>query len=258
MSVFRACYSQVATKTAGLLILNDFFPKKQLDVIKREAIHLHKAIEEEVKNRPALRTHESQEHNTKKREFYQLLRLRDSPSRAINCQHFNTYDEKSHKLSYFIGSSNLPAFLNQSIIPRVLQISQVGTLTLGRKLDWNFTFNTYAAREGNTPSMAGFSFHKDIPSNGEVTMIYSLGAPTVFKIRHPDDDSKGESFPLEENSLVLLSGESRWLYEHCVVPVKVEESKPLLFEQAQTIYRISLVLGFSRLQEQHLEIEPAL
>jgi alkylated DNA repair dioxygenase AlkB len=71
-------------------------------------------------------------------------------------------------------------------------------------------------------------------------MIYSLGAKVLFQIRDPKNHADSEMLELLPNSLLLLTGKSRWNYEHSVIPTKMAGPA---FALASSIHRISLVLG---------------
>lgn len=145
-------------------------------------------------------------------------------------------------------------------------------------LQWKLTFNTYEVSEAS--KMSGFGFHLDLPSNGEVTAIFSLGRDSLFEIEPlklkvensntqelakvlrslqvdprafrayrdqlQGDESKRVSLPLKQGELVALTGASRWLWQHRVRPVDVENNneRPLFTSNSgKDIHRASLVLG---------------
>ncbi|MEM1283418.1 MAG: alpha-ketoglutarate-dependent dioxygenase AlkB [Chlamydiota bacterium] len=244
------CCSQTRL-ISGLYIYPDFLPPEDQKNLQEKVINLHTYIVNESKNSNSQRcqTFLSRYHNLSSDEHYRQIQLNDAQGNKVTCQHFEKYGESGHKLSYFIGNDNLPTFLQSSLLSRILQIPEVITITEDSQLNWNFTFNTYATTKTQPTKLAGFAFHKDIDSNGEVTMIYSLGASSTFHIRHPKKISDTLSVPLLPNSLLLLSKEARWDYEHCVVPVDVDKSSSLIETQLETIKRVSLVLGFTRIFE---------
>ncbi len=242
------CYSELTTSIPGLYIYRDFLRPVQGTDLQKNAINLHKEIVENSANalNHQCKTFLSQYHNLKSDEYYRLVEVDDSSGRKIEGQHFQKYGEDGHKLTYFVGNKNLPGFLMNGLLSRVLRIPEIMAIKQDKTLNWNFTFNTYAAANNGLSKLAGFDFHKDIESNGEVTMIYSIGAPTKFEIRHPNYIAESQTIPLLSNSLVVLSKQARWDYEHRVIPVTIEDSAPLIENEVESVRRISLVLGFAR------------
>lgn len=239
-----AYYSQLTTPIPGLHIYHDFLETDRKCDLQKEAIKLHHAISSDTTVEHK-KIHRSQSHNLPSHEYYRLVSFNDQEKMKITCQYFEKYGEDGHKLTYFIGNNNLPNFIKSMLISRVLEIPEVIALSQNKLLNWNLTFNVYAS-ELNQPrtEIPGFPFHKDIPSNGEATMIYSIGAGSEFQMRHPANADKIHAYPLYPNSLILFSKEARWDYEHRVVPVEIVDSPPLFTTALEKIWRISLVLGF--------------
>lgn len=179
-------------------------------------------------------TYLSKQHNLKSEESYKLVRI----DKTYDAQHFESYGEEGHALTYFINNKNIPSFVKTDLIARLLDLQDIKELQQGDKLNWNFTFNTYKASKQN-PILAGFPFHIDTPTNGEISAIITLGSEAEMQMKRPEDKEATYSTQLIPGSLLLLSGESRWKWEHRVVPRKVN-----LDNQTQdAIQRISLVLG---------------
>ena len=84
---------------------------------------------------------------------------------------------------------------------------------------------------------AGFDWHKDIATNGEITSITTIFGNATFQIRPEDKTSYSATYslPLIPGSIVLLSGDSRWRWEHRVLSQETST--------ADSIGRISMVLG---------------
>lgn len=240
-----AFYSKVATAIPGLHVYQNFLEADAKCSLQKEAIQLHHAISTDAAGGSVRRgkTYLSKYQNLKSDEYYRLVKVDDGEA-ELQCQYFERYGEDGHQLTYFIGNSNLPSFIKSQLIPRVLEIPEVVALTQSKPLNWNFTFNTYTSTANQSARIAGFDFHKDVASNGEATMIYSMGAQSKFHIRLPSEADKIHAFALQPNSLILLSREARWDYEHCVVPVEIADSLPLFASEVETIWRTSLVLGF--------------
>jgi hypothetical protein len=230
--------SEIFKAIPGLRYYPKFLENPQQNLIQQKSSELFGKIINNVKNSPTL----SLKHNLKSKEYYLSSQIMEDDSK-IQCQYFEKYGEEGHTLTYFMGNNNIPKFIKNEIIPKVLEIPEVKTLRVKSMLSWNFTFNTYSLTTSQTKKMSGFPFHKDIDSNGIITMIYSIGATTEFQIRHPKDPNSVHRIPLTTNSLVLLSGESRWDYEHCVVPSNIEVDNFNFATEVESIKRISLVLG---------------
>lgn len=250
----KAYYNRQATSIPGLHIYHDFLSGHSKSDLRSNAVNLYKTLSKyfakakETQQVP----HESLKHNLTSKEFYYVLRIDEPSIGKINCQYFNEYGEKGHRLTYFIDNKNLPKFLTESLIPQVKQLPEVLAISENKPLNWNFTFNTYAIKNSATPTLAGFDFHTDIKSNGVATMIYSIGSASKFQIRppsHPPEDIQtplvSETVSLLDNSLVLLTEQSRWTYKHRVIPVKAKSSQSLVPNEAESIGRMSIVLGFS-------------
>lgn len=218
----------------GLRFIPDLLKLDQMEAVREKGIALQKKILNSslTANLRGCTTYLSQQHNLKTDERYRHVHLEDESGAKINGQFFERYGDDGHQLTYFIGNQNLPKFIKDDLIPRIKALPEVSAM--GGKLNWNFTFNTYALKGNDT--MAGFDFHKDIASNGEISLIYSLGEPAIFHIRHPQQRELMMQTRILSNSLILLSNEARWDYEHRVVPVPVEY-------KIEGIRRISMVLG---------------
>lgn len=220
----------------GLSLYTHLLPKEALAELQKRAIGLHEAI---VKNSEGSSTQQcstfiSKYHNLQCEAQFQYLKIEDDEGK-ITAQHFQRYGGEGHTLTYFIGNQNIPSFVKKGFLHRLNSIPEIGALTRGKL---NFTFNTYTLTD--ELKLAGFDFHKDIPSNGVTTTIYSLGAPSQFQIRHPSKPDLIVTIPLLSNSLLVIDKEARWDYEHRVLSVKVNDA-PLVGE----VRRISMVLGFT-------------
>lgn len=233
------------TSIPGLGIYPNFLSTLSHEELQEQAVGFYQKIRGCLQNSSIQTgtTYLSKYHNLKSKEFYRIIQMEDEEK--ISGQHFETYGEDGHTLTYFIGTKNLPLFIKNGLLSRVLKLSEISDLSQGRLLNWNLTFNTYSVTENQPTHLPGFDFHKDIKSNGEITMIYSTGAPSEFHIRHPDKPAEVQKFPLFSNSLLLLSKEARWDYEHCVVPVPIEGEQIGLHKEIDSIKRISIVLGCS-------------
>ena len=100
---------------------------------------------------------------------------------------------------------------------------------------WKMTLNRYAYKSG-----AGFSWHKDLSTNGEVSLILNLGGPGALEFALPPDRKldgaqsdhavlPGEELTpvarvdLADGDLLAITGPARWEYVHRVLPVEGPE-----------------------------------
>lgn len=150
------------------------------------------------------------------------------------CEFFPRYGEEGHSLAYFRGQRNLPKFVAKDVLPSILDVmirEQSGVdgepLTAESDIGWRFTINRYQTSNGKLP---GFPFHTDVETNGDVTMILNVQREAVFEIT---DNVRSVRMELPVGSLLILSGESRWQWQH-----RVKDSI-----EDEATERISLVLG---------------
>ena len=150
------------------------------------------------------------------------------------CEFFPRYGEEGHSLAYFRGQRNLPEFVAKDVLPAILDVmvrEQPGVdgepLTAESGIGWRFTINRYQTSNGKLP---GFPFHTDVETNGDVTMILNVQREAVFEIT---DAVRVVRIELPVGSLLILSSESRWQWQHRVTD-SIED---------KATERISLVLG---------------
>ena len=241
-------FNKLPTPISGLHVYRQFLEPKYADALQSKAVGLCQAILNQSSSAPSHRcqTFLSKYHNLKSDEYLRPIKIDDEPNGKIRGQYFERYGEDGHTLTYFIGNRNIPRFLPNTLITRVLHLPEVMEITQNRLTEWNLTFNTYATSKKCDSTLPGFDFHKDIESNGEVTLIYSIGSPAEFQIRHPETVEKICRIPLLHNTMVLLSNEARWDYEHKVVPNKISDDFSLLETEIESVRRMSLVLGFKK------------
>mmetsp|Transcript_11564 Transcript_11564/g.14352 ORF Transcript_11564/g.14352 Transcript_11564/m.14352 type:complete len:204 (+) Transcript_11564:173-784(+) len=195
----------------------------------------------------ATRTFVSQYHNLDSEEHYKNIVVGDEGN-TRQAQLFENYGSEGHMLTYFQGNNNIPSFVDQLLLSQLLTLPELRDYK--NNANWKFTFNTYSAKN---EQLSGFSFHKDVPSNGDISLIYSLGTESQFQIRLPEGETQTDSDCASEitenvrsNDLIIMANDARWKYEHRVVPVSVgAEQKPLHSEHP--IYRISMVLGCQKM-----------
>jgi len=224
----------------GLIYIPDFLNEKsQQDLLKHSLILQSKIAEIST----SASAYKSKSHNLNKDRFYKLLNLQDLPGRKINAQRFEDYGDTGHELTYFMHNHNIPAFIQELLIPRIEELDVVKKLKLYtaaqlQPFDWRFTFNIYNYSHARQP---GFDWHTDIPANGDITSITTLLSSTDFELRKQSEPEITYSVPLSPGSIVLLSEEVRWGWEHRVVPQAHDFTVP-----QNMISRISLVLGCKR------------
>lgn len=239
-SSLTKCRASEAIRTAvpGLSIWKNYLSSNDQDQLLinlckfREGVLVHSQNAKLMKGR----TYLSKQHNLGSSEDYKLVHIAKQ-----TFQYFDQYGGEGHSLTYAIGNKNIPEFVKIDLISRILQLPEMKKYK-GARLEWNFTFNTYSVNNSN--QLSGFPRHKDIPENGDVTFIYSLGTSSEFEIEDPEQN-KIYRYPLLANSLLQMSDEARWDFLHAVVPQKIQGSPAVLRKDAKhTEHRYSAVLGF--------------
>lgn len=218
----------------GLFFFRDFLPTSVSQDMTNAARKLMERLEhdQQTSNRPALRTPivPMKDSVHSEEAFWQFPV--DRPD--SKCEFFPRYGEEGHSLAYFRGQRNLPEFVAEDVLPAILDVmvrEQPGVddepLTIDSDIGWRFTINRYQTSNGKLP---GFPFHTDVETNGDVTMILNVQREAVFEIT---DAVHVVRIELPVGSLLILSGESRWQWQH-----RVADST-----EAEATERISLVLG---------------
>lgn len=226
MSVLSSYMSRVS----GMRFIPNFLNPNDQSRMLDSSLLLHqkivKAAEKELR-----RIYVSKEHNLIIEKSYQLLKIDGQ-----FCQHFGNYGENGHALTYFQNNSNIPPFVKELVVDRMEELKEVKNLKSNRKsgLNWKFTFNTYKTIDDQ---VAGFPFHKDIRSNGDITAIVTLYSSAELQMRKSAHEQPCVSLQLTPGSLFVLSGEARWDWEHRVLPQKIH-AVPI-----NDLARISLVVG---------------
>jgi hypothetical protein len=184
----------------------------------------------------------SSHHNLRSEESYVPLVIKDDVGEAaLRCEHFARYGEEGHELTYFRGTANIPASIGNAVIPLVQEkVAPVKDLLQAKKdLNWKLTLNIYKVQTLQLePTLAGFPFHVDIPSNGVITMILSLIQGAQIQLVKDDKEDDVRSLFMEPDSLLVLSGESRYRWRHRVLPSVSSHSGA-----HGEVGRISVVLG---------------
>ena len=253
-------------------LIRDFYPHTEVCSWSIELDEEITKLASDLHTTERATTYLSKQHNLKSNESFKRMTLASfDPSNALQCQHFEQYGEDGHKLTYFIGTKNIPSFIQHGIINLLETLPEVAKLksdkhgkTGSGKLDWNFTFNVYRNAPHTPGVVPGFPFHTDIPSNGEITFIYPILSSATLEMKRelPElllqqrnqqephahsssdtDEIHTYSTELPAAALLMLSGESRWDWQHRIlpqgVPTEVEDAPPT----EGKIWRISLVLG---------------
>lgn len=180
---------------------------------------------------------------------------------VLNCEHFEGYGRADiHDLTYFQRNRNIPGYA-QAVVLEIAQLPEVAAVAAAvadarDTLEWRMTLNAFTAVESAVdPSVQGgddealFPWHVDLPANGDVTAILTLGRAgriqfarphlTTPDAPHSDGNRQGESeggresdcdgtqptvtepltIDLEPGSLLVASGAARWDFVHRVVPL---------------------------------------
>lgn len=223
----------------GLYVFTNYFSFTQCDSLVTEILALYQRLEKnaaslEKVNIPQPKFVRSAKHNLLSEEFFTRIVLSEKNQREIHCEYFPRYGEDGHALGYFRKTSNLPDFILGDTLSSIQKTVADLMLSDGKKtLAWKLTVNFYKAIDG---VVAGFPFHVDIPANGVVTMIVNVQREALFQIEK--DESKVD-ITLPVGALLILSGESRYIWKHRVLPMASDD----VFE-SNDIERVSLVLGY--------------
>ncbi len=227
---------------SGLRFIPKFLDPQAQGPLLSQSLLLHRQIEQIAQNTPGTkaRTYLSRQHNLKTDEYYHRVTV-ETNGQMLNLQHFFKYGEEGHTLTYFIGIQNIPQFVKDALIIPMEQIDVVKELQAQKKenkpLDWNLTLNTYKPPLHKLNQIPGFDFHKDIPSNGDITAIFTLLSEADVEMKPTMESPVAYRETLIPGSLFLLSGPSRWDWLHRV------QSKDVPLIDSETIRRVSLVLG---------------
>lgn len=225
----------------GLLLFPDYFAPTQCEVLVRQSLDLYDRLEAVIDPAALEKAHipqpayvRSEKHKLQSEEQFARVALTEASDRVIRGEYFPRYGEDGHALCYFQRNANLPDFATADLVPSVRELVEgEGFVQCEQELTWKLTMNFYR-RAGGT--IAGFPFHVDIPSNGVVTMILNVQREVRFEIANGDTVT-GITLPV--GALLLLSGESRYVWKHRVLP-----SEALPGERGHPVERVSLVLGF--------------
>lgn len=234
----------------GLRFIPKFLNDFKLASLQKESLQLHHTINElgTSAKETSAKTYLSKQHNLKSKESYKLLTYTEGQGR-INAQFFKHYGEDGHELTYFIGNKNIPGFIGHSVIVNLETLPEIQTLwsqstnptSLGAEVprfNWNFTFNAYVISQDKPDKLPGFPFHIDAPFNGDISAILTLVSSAQLEMKKDDFHS---SILLTPGSLLVLSGEARWKWQHRVLPIKNENT--LIQTKFGLVQRISLVFG---------------
>ena len=240
-------------KVPGLHLFENFLGTQQSSELAELSLAFFSQLQQSAGDSQRARTHLSKQHNLSTREEFETISLNDGDV-AIEGELFRSYGDTAHQLGYFRGTKNIPEWLWQQLVTKVRKVEAVQQL--GSQHNWKFTWNAYrCAQSSEQPT--GFPWHVDIPGNGDITSIYTLGQSARISLRNTKDKSQMVSHMLPSDSLVLLSGEARWEWEHMVELLEPGElASPSLMDlelcaklQDVGLKRIALVLGARNLKQ---------
>lgn len=254
----------------GLYKVNNFISEKEHDRYLVSLKDIHEQIDDFIKNSPK-DLQISQYHNLTSQESFQKVKV-DQDGKPIYVEVFEKYGEEGHMLVY-CKNSNIPPFISNELYDKFNQdlLKQIVLQNVKNpnSIDWRITLNYYTPIEnGDSKQYSGFPFHRDIASNGNLTAILSLGDYGLLHFKESSVEYEGfsprknnyettsllnenpqsndadqvKTILVEPNSLIIMTGPSRWNYLHRVVPTGHE------FEFENQIYkrshqRLSIVLG---------------
>jgi hypothetical protein len=223
----------------GLLLFPDYFAPERCELLVRHSLDLYDRLEDAITPGAYQTAHipqpayvRSAQHNLQSEERFTRVALTEADDRVIRGEYFPRYGEDGHALCYFQRNANLPDFAADLVTDVRRLIESEGLAPPHQELTWKLTMNFYARAGGQ---IAGFPFHVDIPSNGVVTMILNVQRAVRFEIANGGAPTAIE---LPVGALLLLSGESRYVWKHRVLPTAAPPAS------GHVIERVSLVLGF--------------
>lgn len=238
----------------GLRYIPNFVSKQLCKELEVTSFRLLREIRNDSQHRSKVsgRTYLSKQHNLKTEESFKKVTLNDEDGTRTG-QYFDKYGDHGHELIYFIGNNNIPNFARSSLLCKLSNMDEIQAIIPKKKtsgdLQWNFTFNAYSSQP-TANLTAGFPFHVDVHSNGLITTIFTFLDSATFEIRKRVDNSRIQQIILTPGSAVVLSGESRYDWEHCVLPRETKEKSKEVINEANDyrvagVKRISMVLGCS-------------
>ncbi|KAG2382477.1 hypothetical protein C9374_005057 [Naegleria lovaniensis] len=277
----------------GLFKIKDFISPNERDHVMSEMKHIQQQLIHYFQHpEGAKELFVSQYHNLTSKESFQKVKLEElsQGEKPYFVEVFEQYGHEGHCLVY-CRNSNLPKFTKEIIQKKLLQHPQTKQLVIENvreeirkmllmasneemstvktsqdvfsNIDWKVALNFYKVKDNH---LSGFSFHRDIASNGNITAILALQSygmlefkkPNVeydgFKPkenqsneqqlveRHLEEDHETSKVLVEPRTLLILSGEARWDYLHRVPPLEKEfefEGKKYVREDS----RWSVVFG---------------
>lgn len=225
----RRCVTQAPP---GLQVITNFLSGSEHDSVVSEVSRIFEEARGKGKNHHAQKVEipqpesvKSQAHNLLSNEYYLPVQVSESaanPNKVLSCAYFQKYGDAGHELIYFSKGKlkSLPLFGQRLVREKVMAASMRDSFTLDGK--WRMTLNIYMCRgSGDAQQLErpGFPLHKDLPANGDITMILSLLASCRMELVPESNlDSTPLQFELKPASLVVLSGEVRWHWLHRVLP----------------------------------------
>lgn len=242
---------------SGLHYDPSFFTSKCHNDLVGQSLQLRKKIldsrQASRENAVKVVTSLSKQHNLTTDEYYERVEVKDDKGKTCRGQYFDKYGDQGHELTYFMNNSNVPSFVLNQVVTKLC--SKEPIKEVGNPLNWMFTFNAYRPVD-DSGVIPGFPFHVDSDFNGDITGIVTLVCPAALELRPKPatNDSQIDdiisnknsyrTIELEPGSLLLLSGEARWDWQHRVVPGSKDKVANVIkgFENCG-VHRMSLVLG---------------
>jgi alkylated DNA repair dioxygenase AlkB len=218
----------------GLLHIPAFFNNVECKALSRSSFHMIRQARQAAGKIPMSEEKPIPNPNFPSPRIYKQVALAQESGHTIHGQYFDDrYSSKGHDLVYFITNSNVPDYFasyQKRLLSLLVQHQLMPAVPeLHEEIRWKAVINAY---EPNPLQPPEFAWHIDVAINGEVTAILSLGEDAVLNMRPPpfdEDPSSWYSQVLKDGSLIVLSGDARWKWQHRVV--------------APTGMRYSLVLG---------------
>mmetsp|Transcript_27218 Transcript_27218/g.30312 ORF Transcript_27218/g.30312 Transcript_27218/m.30312 type:complete len:275 (-) Transcript_27218:46-870(-) len=253
---FVRCYERHTDvqEVPGLVSYNNFLNEHEISSISKQMTQFNAEMRSSLKksahtstktNVPQPKSVRSQNHNLSSEEDFLPLMCNDTIRKTtLQGAYFTRYGEDAHELAYFKGADNVPGFAWNLLSSKIIELPEVQAVSPRKdSLVWNTTLNYYGSRktDGGNTEQAGFGFHKDIATNGDISVILSLGPTTSLEFK-PDKEGATETKRIHvgNGAMIILTGDARWKWIHRVVPkIGVEPST----QDLDGWNRLSIVYG---------------
>ena len=151
------------------------------------------------------------------------------------------FSEDGHRILAFKGHKNIPSFIKATLIAHAQLLPEAVAVGGNELSNWNCLANSYVDSGSPLERIRDFEFHQDGAFTGRISLIYSLGATAILKMRKYLD-KRVMDFEIPSNTLVVLSRGAHYDFEHRFVTINSQNAHfSKNFEEV--VRRMSIVLG---------------